>query len=177
LAVFLTCADEVNVDKGKWASFLWMYMVLVAAAAVLALLGSVWMPHSAIVGWGMIGLGALLVIITIGTLPLALSLEAGRRTTTQHQDELLGRLSERLEQVCLLLTEVTENQLISDRTKAVAFREKDRDTVRRAVQEEMSKQDWEAALRLVNDLESVFGYKGEADRFREEIRSRWQEVT
>ncbi|HUB27674.1 MAG TPA: hypothetical protein VL992_19775 [Tepidisphaeraceae bacterium] len=164
-------------NKTQWVSFLWMYAVLIVAAAVLALIGRFWLASNPTVGWGVLGLAGLLIVVSLATLPLTMSLEAGRRTTSLHQDELLGKLSERLEQVCLLLNEVTENQLISDRTKSVAFREKDRETVRRAVQEEIGKQDWEAALRLVNDIEVVFGYRGEAERFRREINSRRQDVT
>src|ERR1700722_1375071 len=168
---------EVDVKQGKSASFLWLYAVLIVAAVGLALIGKFWLGRSANVGWGMIGLGGLLIVIALGTLPLVLNLESIRRNTLEHQDELISRLSERLEQICMALSEVTENQLISDRTKSIAFRDKDRDTLRRAVQEEISRQDWEAALRLVNDLEAIFGYKGEADRFRADINGRRHEVT
>jgi hypothetical protein len=82
-----------------------------------------------------------------------------------------------LQQVCLLLNLVNENQLISEKTKSVAFREKDRDAVRRAIQEEIARQDWEAALVLANEMETVFGYKAEADRFRTQITSRRSEIS
>jgi hypothetical protein len=71
---------------------------------------------------------------------------------------------------------VTENQLLSDRAKTVAFREKDRDVVRRAVREEIARQDWEAALALVHEIDNVFGYKAEAERFRDEINGKRQEI-
>jgi hypothetical protein len=85
-------------------------------------------------------------------------------------------MKERLEQVSVLLTLVTENQLLSDRAKTVAFREKDRDAVRRAVHEEIARGDWEAAIALANDIEKTFGYKEEADRFRQEITSKRSEI-
>ena len=43
----------------------------------------------------------------------------------------------------------------NDRAKAVAFRVKDREALKRAISEEMAKQDWEAALALANA--SIFG--------------------
>src|SRR5205085_7870328 len=35
--------------------------------------------------------------------------------------------------------------------------------------------DWDASVRLVDEIEAAFGYKQEASRFREEIRARRQE--
>ena len=157
-------------DKVKPPSYLWVYTLIIVVGAALAICHLVWPVVDIRFAWLLIAGAAI-------ALPVAMTIESARQTTFVHQDELINKLGERLEQVCLLLTEVTENQLISDRTKAVAFREKDRDTVRRAVQEEITKHDWEAALRLVNDIETVFGYKAEADRFREEINARRSELT
>ncbi|HTL28995.1 MAG TPA: hypothetical protein VL282_07240, partial [Tepidisphaeraceae bacterium] len=61
--------------------------------------------------------------------------------------------------------------LLSDRAKSVAFREKDRDAVRRALQEEIHKKDWEAAMVLVDEMERAYGYRQEADRFRQQINA------
>jgi hypothetical protein len=144
---------------------------------VVAVVGGVLKLRGEPTAWAWIGYGLGMLTILLILVPITLNLEELREYTIRHQDELLTKLSDRLEQICMSLNEVTENQLISDRTKSVAFREKDRDTFRRAVQEEISKQDWEAALRLVNDLEAVFGYKAEADRFRAEINSKRHEVT
>src|SRR4029453_13108473 len=69
-----------------------------------------------------------------------------------------------------------EQQLLSDRAKAVAYREKDRDAVRRAIREDIVKRDWEAALVLADDMERVFGYKQESMRFRDEIHKAQEEV-
>lgn len=161
---------EVDVEKPKPPSYLWVYTFLIAVGAALALCHLAWPIIDIRLAW-------LLIAGVVIALPVAMSIESVRQSTFVHQDELINKLSERLEQVCLLLSEVTENQLISDRTKAVAFRDKDRDTVRRAVQEEITRHDWEAALRLVNDIEMVFGYKAEADRFREEINTRRSDLT
>ena len=47
--------------------------------------------------------------------------------TTKHQEELLATMSERLQQMSIALNTISEQQLISDRAKTVAYREKDRD--------------------------------------------------
>ncbi len=69
----------------------------------------------------------------------------------------------------MVLNLISEQQLISDRGKAVAFRDKDREALRRAIHEEMASKDYEAALVLADDMEKVFGYKQEAEQFRQDI--------
>src|SRR5438093_10622766 len=91
------------------------------------------------------------------------------------EDEMANVLSERLQQISVMLNMISENQLLSDRAKSVAFREKDRDALRRAIQEEIGRHDYEAALVLADDIESVFGYKQEADRVRREIEDKRQD--
>jgi hypothetical protein len=170
--------------KEKRPSFLWLYVVL----GVLAIAAGVWGWHLVTVGqmshdpfsrdfgWIVLGSAAMALVIGLSTLPLALGFESARKSDLKHEHELLTGLNERLDQVCLLLNLMTENQLISDRTKSVAFRDKDRDAVRRAVQEEIARQDWEAALALVNEIDNSFGYKHEAENFRKEINDKRQSV-
>jgi hypothetical protein len=79
-------------------------------------------------------------------------------------------LAHRLEQIESLLRTLTEQQLLSDRAKAVAFREKDREALRRAIREDMARNDWDAALVLANSMEREFGYVQEAGALRTEIR-------
>jgi hypothetical protein len=75
-----------------------------------------------------------------------------------------------------MLNEISENQLISDRAKSVAYREKDREALRRAIREEMSRKDWEAARALADEMEEQFGYRLEAAALRREIDEQLQEV-
>jgi Tfp pilus assembly major pilin PilA len=126
-------------------------------------------------GRNLLGISVIAIVAILAALPIALNQEQSAKADLDYHTQLLGGLNEQLQQVCLLLNLEAENQLISDRTKAVAFREKDHDTIRRAVQEEIARQDWEAALALANDMDSVFGYKSEADRFRQEISSKRQD--
>src|SRR5690606_35244370 len=67
-------------------------------------------------------------------------------------------------------------QLLSDRAKSVAFREKDSEALRRAIREEMAKGNYEGSIALVEDMEKTFGYKAEADQFKTEIEERRQEA-
>ncbi len=68
-----------------------------------------------------------------------------------------------------LLEQLNESQLLSDRAKGVAFREKERDALRRAIREDLAKQDWEAAYHLIDEMQRAFGYHAEAERLRQEV--------
>jgi hypothetical protein len=83
---------------------------------------------------------------------------------------------ERLAVTSSTLQVISEQQLISDRAKQVAFREKDRDAFRRAIQEDIAKGDYEAAFALVDDMDAEFGYKAEAVRIRAELTARRDEL-
>jgi hypothetical protein len=127
-------------------------------------------------GAALLAAGCLGIIGLIASAPIALSLRAARESHLKHQEALMTALTDRLEQLSILLNLVSEQQLLSDRAKQVAFREKDREAVRRAVQEEMAAHDWDAAFVLANDIETSFGYKQEADGLRAEINARRSEI-
>ena len=70
------------------------------------------------------------------------------------------------------LGEVADHTKISDRAKRVAYRDGDREAVRRAVEEDLVRGDYASARLLADEFEKSFGYKREAEGFREEIRRR-----
>jgi hypothetical protein len=76
----------------------------------------------------------------------------------------------------VMLTLISEQQLLSDRAKSVAFREKELDAIRRAIQEETARGNYEAAGALANEIEASFGMKQEADRFRQDVSNRRAEI-
>lgn len=122
--------------------------------------------------WTILSVGALGVVVTIGLAALAQTVAPPTAAGTSPLNGQLDTLSERLRQATELLARISEQQLLSDRAKSVAFREKDRDALRRAIMEEMNRGDWDAALRLADEIEGAFGYKAEASRFRDEVRAR-----
>jgi len=164
------------VEKRSAPSFAWFYFVALLAVLVLLVAG-VLMLHAAgrhgqawlvaaAVALGSGGLGYIGLLIAS---PILLSINRANQFTAKHQDKLLTAVTDRLQQISVMMNIISEQQLISDRAKAVAFRDKDRETVRRALREEIARQDWEAGLLLANDMEKEFGYRQEADRFRDEI--------
>lgn len=159
-----------------------IFILLLLACGVLTAAGAILVSDSA-ASHGRIAAGAVLLacgILGILLSTLALAVVSHLRHTALGTASTLGNiqstLSDRLAAISVMLNVVSEQQLISDRAKAVAYREKDRDALRRAIREEMGRGDWEAARALVNDMEAAFGYRQEAERFRSEI-SEHQEGT
>lgn len=135
--------------------------------------------HSAaahMAGAALLAAGLIGILISAISYPIISSLEAARRSANRNLEQIQSTLADRLQQLSVMLHEVTEQQLLSDRAKAVAYRIKDREALRRAIHEEIARDDWEAALVLCNDIERSFGYKQEADRFRKEIHARRRQI-
>ena len=155
-------------------SAMWVYIVAaVLALAIIA--GGAYLgvkEHD----WDILGLGALSLIAVLISWQLASSLHEARIEQAIRADEKFGAVGERLEQFSVMLTLMSEQQLLSDRAKSVAFREKERDAIRRAIQEEIAHGNFEAAGALANEIEASFGLKQEADRFRQDISNRRAEI-
>jgi hypothetical protein len=67
------------------------------------------------------------------------------------------------------LTTIAENAQLSDAAKSLAHREMERETLRASIREDITREDWDAAYSLVAQMANQFGYREEAERFREEI--------
>ncbi len=154
-----------------------LVLILALGLFALGLYLAVYAPQPRVeVGSVVLGVGCLGVIATLVCWPIASHLSAIRSSTAKHQTQLLDTLSDRLQQVSVMLNVISEQQLVSDRARAVAYRGKDRETLRRAIVEEMAAKDWEAARALVDDMESIFGYRQEAQRFREQIETQQMDM-
>jgi len=155
------------VDKPNSGSLVWVYPIAFLLACVV--LGSgIYLAATAHL-WHLFAAGAACVIVVLVSWPIAMALSRAREDSAAAFEKSLAPVNERLQQISVMLNLVSENQLLSDRAKSIAFREKDRDALRRAIQEELGKQDFEAATSLANEIERSFGYTGEAERFRNEI--------
>ena len=123
--------------------------------------------------WEMIAAGCICIVLTGATWVIAAAIRANHPGS---RDEMFHPLTDRLDQLAILLNLMSEQQLLSDRAIAIAYREKDRDALRRAVHEEMGRHEWESALSLVDEMEKAFGIKTEAQRLRKEIADHRQEL-
>lgn len=118
--------------------------------------------------WVLLG-GLLAVVMVLCAWTVGLRIGSGSRTLDGAIRQMNSLVAERLEQFSVMLNLISEQQLLSERTKMVAFRDKDRDAVNRAIREELARGQYDAALLLVNDMEAAFGYKQDAEGLRGEI--------
>lgn len=123
--------------------------------------------------WTMLGAGSIAVVGTLLAWPLASA--CGVKSLDRHLDARIQPVLAKFDLIVTHLQLIGEQQLISDRAKQIAFREKDRDAFRRAVLEDLSKQDYDAALSLVEAMETEFGARGEVERIRREVTTRRDE--
>ncbi len=72
-------------------------------------------------------------------------------------------------QVAKMLGVIRDNSLISDTTKSITHRNMERDALRKAIREDILKEDWESAYSLIEDMEKRFGYLLEAYSYRKEV--------
>ena len=126
--------------------------------------------------WAVLAAGAASVVAVLVTWPLAMQVHSNRPEPVRPPERQSTEVADRLKEIVVLLNVISEQQLLSDRAKSVAFREKDREALRRAIKEDLARRDWEAALVLVNDMERTFGYAHEAVTFRQEINAHRDEV-
>lgn len=150
-----------------------IYAVLAVLALAICGVGlflALGSPHQ----WAMLAAGSVCLVGVGISWPLAQALDSVRQTQSGTA-ELDQRINNQLQQITVLMGRISEQQILSDRTKSVAFRDKEREAIRRAINEELSQGEWEAGIALADEFEKAFGSKSEADRFRSEIEEKRSE--
>jgi hypothetical protein len=127
--------------------------------------------------WSLAAAGGASMVAVLCTWPLAILMQRAAASRADALRETINPLQQKVEQSAALLHRISEQQLLSDRAKAIAYREKDREALRRAIQEEISRRDFDAAAALADDIERLFGSRREAERFRQDIRLQREEET
>jgi hypothetical protein len=166
--------QQAGIATASARSFTWIYAVILVLALVVLGVG-IYRVAAGQPDWNLLSAGCISLIAVAVTWPLALTLSAHRAAAAREREELVQRLAERLDQMSILMNVMSDQQLLSDRAKQVAYRDKDRDAIRRAISEEMGRGDYDASFALADAMEVNFG-RGEADRLRDEIRARKTEA-
>lgn len=157
-------------DKRGSSGIVWVYPILLLLSLGVFGYGVYLLAQQQIWSVALVGIGCSIVVLA--TWPLAAAMLRAAKATEVGCDSVLTPLTERLEQFSVMLNVLSEQQLLSDRAKSVAYRDKDRDALRRAIQEEMGKRDFESALLLTDRMEEDFGYRQEAMVLRQQISER-----
>ncbi len=156
----------------RFSQLRWLQTALCIAAVIggglLVALGLIGYGDRASVWMIAAGTFAIFVVVMAMTFaPLMLKIEAHllrQASDLRDLSEIVARQSE-------LLDAIAENTRISDAAKQLAHRQQEIDAMRAAIRDDIRREDWEAALSLVEDIERRFGYKLEAERLREELDS------
>ena len=103
----------------------------------------------------LLGLGVLAIVIPVAAYPIV---------------SVLSRVPEPVPALDVaLLQSINDRLLISDHAKQIAYRERDREALRQAIQDDIRKGDLEAAIVLCDEMARTYGYREEAEDFRSRI--------
>lgn len=115
--------------------------------------------------------GALGVIVVGCSAPVAWHLRGLRREGDG------GEVARMIGRVEASLREMNEVSALSDDARRVLNRGRERELLRRAIEEDITSEDWDAAMVLVKELAERFGYRADAEGFRARIETaRFQTV-
>ncbi|MCC7191863.1 MAG: hypothetical protein IT444_03680 [Phycisphaeraceae bacterium] len=76
---------------------------------------------------------------------------------------------EATEETIRVLRAINDRLAVSDTARRILSRDQDRETLRRAIREDIARKDFDTAMVLVNQMNQSFGYRQEAEDFRDEI--------
>jgi len=112
----------------------------------------------------LLGMGAMSVLVTASLWPIAGALLLGSAASGGQASK------EDTERLIQLLRSINERILLSDEAKRFNGRKHDRDILRRAIQEDLSNNDMDSALRLAKELAEIYGYAQESEEVRDHIQ-------
>lgn len=69
------------------------------------------------------------------------------------------------------LDSIAQGLMLSETAKRIAYRAEDIQTLRQTIKKDMDRRNFNAALILVNEMSQNFGYREEAEAFRDSIRN------
>jgi hypothetical protein len=145
---------------GRWPFWLWgIYGVLIAACGAMIAIG-VRTGATEQVSVGFLGL-----VIAVAAMPIAVYARRASHGGVEHADN--AELKEMLRE----MRKASEESALSDDARRVLHRKRERELLRRAIQEDISAKDYDAAMVLVKELAERFGYRADAEEFRKRIEA------
>jgi hypothetical protein len=132
-------------------------------------------PNQWIPGVTLLLTGALLsaaAILPYILMVMLLKIEA----TTHRLHSTMLDIHEHVARIGPPLREIAENSQLSDAARSIAHRNKEREALRNAIRDDILHQDWEAAYYLIDQMETRYGYRQEAQRIRREVETSRQET-
>ncbi len=155
LALATGVLSAVAVGLGVWRrSWLGAGFGVMAIAGGAVLAGGSLLADPIVAALGVVG---LLVVAASGAITLHLrSLPQRSRNSRSVRDETL-------------LVQILENSTLSESARRVLFRDRDLKVLRRAIEEDIARGEYDAAWTLCDDLAEVYGRRAEAEEYRSRI--------
>jgi hypothetical protein len=154
-------ARPTDVRKGgvSWAPPVLAAALAVLGTACLFLMG----PER---GWAVPVATAALVgaCVALASWPIVASLAVER-------DLPDDRIRHQLEEQTRLLAQIHEHTMLSEGSKRVIYRPKELQLLRSAIEDDIARGDYDAALTLCRTMAEEFGFREEAERFRDTIEA------
>ncbi len=119
-------------------------------------------------GVWLIAAGAALAFLFVFAMSLVLLLIKVESNTARQYSELRD-MQETLADHSHRLAEITENVRISDVAKHITHREEEGNALRKAIYDEVRREEWDVAFHLIEQMKTQFGYHEEAARIEEEV--------
>ena len=123
-------------------------------------------------GIGLIAGGATMILVfglAFAVVVAMVHIHAETHRTRRALLNLLKLQRESHESRRLQLSTIVRNVELSDAAKSLTHRDKERDALRTTIREDITREDWDAAYSLIDQMANRFGYREEAQRFREEV--------
>ncbi len=114
--------------------------------------------------------GIITMLLTITTLPICIGLRSQSSGNTESSIES-DRIRTQLKHLNETIESLNENLVLSDDARRVLNRRKERTLLCKAIDEDITLEDWDAGLVLVRELAERFGYREEAEEFRAKINA------
>jgi len=161
---------RVTAPTARFSQIRWLQNVITVSAMIGAaiLMGLGLIGYGSSTGVWIFAAGAVVLFAAIWLMtvtPLILKMESN---LARQLDEFRD-LHEIVAKQLAMLEAIAENTRLSDAAKSLARRDQELDALRSTIRDDIRKENWEAGLTLIDEMERRFGYKEEADRVREEL--------
>jgi len=149
-----------------------VYGALAVICLAMTILGA--LNRDTSMGTVMITAGLIGFIVVLAAAPIAWLLSsgapaAGEGESSRRATPASGTSAERL------LQQIHDNTMLSDNAKRVLFRERELGMLRSAIEEDLAHGDYNAGLTLCDEMANLFGYREEAEMYRQRIQQAGQQ--
>jgi hypothetical protein len=120
--------------------------------------------------WTLVGMLGLVVVL--GLLPLAVKRSgAPAPGISKGAEAEKHEIRQNLRALSGAIRELQESMVLSDDARRVLNRKRERELLRRAIEEDIQTEDWDAAMVLIRELAERFGYRADAEEFRQKVET------